>query len=124
MRKIITAVAFALPCIVMSKGLESDQRALSPMEARLERASGNKVAEPKRVQNAQKAPEKLQREVPNATVATSGSKVTYQQVTKPCCKSKQTVTTSCGCAKVGIGSTKGAAAAAAQSSKACGKATW
>jgi len=114
------------------------------MEARLERASGNKNAESTRIQNTQCKSAQLQREVPDAVPSGSkvstltvskpccgskqtssgccGTKSSCQKVRKSCCKSTQTVTSGCS-AKSGGCTTKGGTASAAQSSKACGKAT-
>lgn len=123
MKTILVPFVVLLAGVSQAKGLAVGRGAMSPMEARLERASGNKDAESTRIQNTQRKAAKVKSAVPNATTAASGSKTTYKTVTKPCCNAKQTVTASGG-ATVGVGATKAAAAAAAQSPKASGKATW
>jgi len=104
-------------------GLACGKGAMSPMEARLARQSGDNPSESSRISNAQRAARKLKSSVPNATSAPSGTKTSYVTVKKGCCKCKQTISASGG-AKVGVGATKAQAEAAARSPKSGSKVTW
>lgn len=99
-----------------SGGLYAGEGALTPMEARLERASGKDVRST-RIGNAVKARRKLKRSVPPAQPAAEGSKVRYMTVTKKCPCETKTVTATGG-GKVGIGKTAAEAKAAATGNKA------
>ena len=101
-----------------SGGLYAGEGALTPMEARLERASGKDVRST-RIGNAVKARRKLKRSVPSAQPAAEGSKVRYMAVTKKCPCETKTVTATGG-GRVGIGKTAAEAKAAATGNKA----TW
>ena len=100
------SAASAAPKTQQKKGLQAGPGALSPMEARIERAAGNTEASSTRIENAKRASRKIKNGVEGSQPAPNGHRVVYKRV-KKCggCGAQGDATSTCPAKPCGATST-------------------
>jgi len=85
MKTIVIWIMSLTASSVLAKGLACGSGALSPMEARLEQASGQTDAASSRIDNAKSASAKIAKAAPDARQAGAGKMTVVQKETKTGC---------------------------------------
>ena len=114
--------ASAAPKTQQKKGLQAGPGALSPMEARIERAAGNPVASSTRIENAKRASRKIRDSVEGSQPAPNGHRVIYKRVRK-CggCSAQGGATSTCPSKPCGAVSSAPPPSSSCRARKGCSK---